>query len=359
MKVVLYSRSKLDTKVDTATEEVCPRIALIYAERFSVSNFYSEILLLWRDRDKLGDRFYCYLFDAFYCKGEPNSDFEKGSCIKFYNDLKDLRKIKHKDKTILVALQQLEHLLKNIITDVNNWFESNLNARRLMPLIPFEKEEDVFVLMPNDRYLEDSKGEDHLIKYIIESFSDYDEELIFDQVIVEMVPNVRLNEKAEINTKAKNPFFFSMPLFSFPLMIDLNHPQLANVRNELNPVFVPFNEDYDLLKEELASVVFEKEQGRIQPLLKKHIVPHLVEIQKNIDKNIYIQQEKNRYSANYQIKVMIGVTSIENQIRLLEKEEIIKPFVAAAIIEKLAKNFDIKTCVPFIYHIYPKTNITS
>ena len=358
MEVVLYSRSRENAKVDTSTEGLCPRIALMYAKRFSVCNFFSQTILLWQCRDTWGEHFYCHMFERLYCHDEPGGNNEPGTCFAFFEALKSLRKRKNKDKTTLVILQQSERTLKNIMTDVNNWFEFHINLHRLQPLFPFLEEEDVFVPMESKEYNEETEGEDPLIKNIVESLTYYEEDLIFDQIIESLVPYSCIDEEAKINVTAAEPFFLSMQLFSFPLLIDLDHPQLANVRNELKTVIEVFHEDYGLLKDELASISFKNEQDQIQPLLKKYMAPHLGEIQKNIDKNMYVQQAKNRYSTAMQIKVILGVTSFENQIKLLEKEEVILPFVAGAIIEKLTKDINVKNCAPFIYHIYPKINIT-
>jgi hypothetical protein len=227
----------------------------------------------------------------------------------------------------------------------------------MKPMLPFIDEE-VFVPMEGTDFLNDSEGDDPMIKDIIESFTHYEENLVFDQLIESLVPFKRMDKEAGTNESVEEPYFVSMPLFEFPYIIDINYPQLAHIRGELMQALEVFHDDFENSNTELRSMLYKTDKEKIQHYLHKFISPHLEEIQKAIDKNVYIQQEKNRYRSDQRIKVMMGVTSYENQIRLLEKEEIIQPYIADSIIEKLAKNFDVRCCTPFIYHIYPENIIT-
>ena len=206
--------------------------------------------------------------------------------------------------------------------------------------------------MESNAYNEKEDGEDFMIKYIIDSILNNNENLIFDEVIEELVPYSDL----ETEKVTDETYFLSTSLFEFPIMCDLNSDQLKTIMKEFRQTMKPFHDEYKSLKREIASISFNESNIRIQSQIKSGIVPHLENIQKKIDENIYVQQQKNRYDPKQRIKVMLGVSSIENNIRLLEKEEVILPFVADSIIEKLEKNIDIKSCIPFIYHKLPALN---
>lgn len=156
MNIILYSRSKDNSKVDTSTEGICPRIALMYAKRFSVYNFYSHHLLYWRTRGSWSEQFYCELFEKLFCHGKPGSDDSPGSCLEFHKALKRYRKVKNKNRESLVLLNQAESQMKKIMKTVTVYYEGMLNQHHLLPLMPFEKEPDVFIPMPSDEYTEDS-----------------------------------------------------------------------------------------------------------------------------------------------------------------------------------------------------------
>ncbi|MBI4931830.1 MAG: hypothetical protein HY841_13795 [Bacteroidetes bacterium] len=359
MDLVIYNRA--NTKADAFAEPVYLRIAMMYTNQVSISSFISEYMIMWHCKQDLGEIFCCIMYETI-------NKQRNGEWVKFHDKLKQVRNTKNKNKVQIVAHQKMERLMKQVAADVLKWLENIMEQHKLIPLLQFfeqsvkTRKEEVsrgdgmdefeifpFMLVNNKEYKEETVGEDPLIKEIVDSFFEYDQNLILDDVIEQLVPFTRL-DGGEITAES---FFFSTPLFEFPHLHDLNYDQLKNVRNELKPIVESFHQDYKKIQKELAAVPFENSLTQVQAILNLNITPHLEKIQKKIDENIYVQQQKSRYGAEQRIKILMGITSVENQIRLLEKEEVILPFVAEAIIEKLGKNIDIKSSMPFIYHKLP------
>ncbi|MFH1004072.1 MAG: hypothetical protein V1781_01020 [Bacteroidota bacterium] len=357
MNLAIYTRN--NTADENFNEAMCLRIVLMYAKHVAISSFISSVLIYWHWKDTWNELHFCRLHELIY-----NQHYDSGKCIKIYNLLKEIRNNKNKNKEIIVIQYKMESHMKKIKKDVSQWFTNFIDAYKITPLLQLckesqndikqkanneELEKEGLTLMNYEEYTEETKGEDTMIKNIVDSFLEYDENLILDEMIEKLVPYTRLDEK-EIHAES---FFFSIQLFEFPHVQDLDHNQIGNIRDELFLTVNPLHQDLIKLKKELASVQFENSQEQIQTLLNSNISPHLEKIQIKIDENIYIQQQKNRYTAEQRIKVLIGITSVENVIQLLEKKKVILPFVAGDIIEKLEKNINIKSCVPFIYHKFP------
>jgi len=366
MDLAIYNRS--NTKANVFAEAVYLRIAMMYSNEVYTSSFISEMLIKWHLRHQIPDHYLCRMHDLFY----PEEIQEGCSNFKdWFKTLKELRKIKHKDKAVIVVHQKMENLMKLVKQDVFDFYERFLNLHKLhaplkfyeLGMIAYVKnkvkdgdERDPFglTLMNSEDYSEESKEEDPLLKHIIDGFIEYEQSLVFDSVIEELVSFSRLDEG---NIK-EDSFFFSIPLFNFPHLQDLTYEQLKNIRDELIPIVEPWHEEYEKFQKELITVPFENSQAQIKTLLNTYITPYLKAIQHKIDENLFAQQQKSKYGADQYIKVMLGITSIENQIHLLEKEGVLLPFVANTIMEKLEKGVNIKACYPFIYHKIKTTLIT-
>ena len=361
MDLLIYNRA--NTKADTFNEGVYLSVAMMYASQVSYSSFISENMLMWHCRDTWGDKFYCMMHETIY-----GGDEEPGQGLRLYKSLQKVRNTKHKNKEMIVAHQRIESKMRTIKQDVVRYFTTFMEKNKLLAPLQFWQEEirkkeasgikdgmqeGVLMIVNATEYNEDATVEDPLIKEIVDSFLENNGLVVLDEVIETLVPFKRVDNNEQ---PVSEPYFISSYLFEFPLMFDLNYEQLKNVRDDLKPTIEPFHQEYKKLIEELAAIPYNNSEQQIRMLLNTHINPHIQNIQKKIDENIYIQQQKNRYGAEERIKVMLGITSVENQIRLLEKEEVILPFVADVVIEKLGKNFDIKSCMPFIYHKLPKPN---
>ncbi|MEK6616920.1 MAG: hypothetical protein AABZ32_12580 [Bacteroidota bacterium] len=357
MDLVIYNRT--NTKANAFSEPVYLRIAMMYANQVAISSFMSETMGMWLYRNKMGERFPCIMYAKIHKQ-------QHEEWLKFHDTLKRVRNTKNKNKAQIVEHQKMERLMKQVTAEVLKWLESIIERHKLAAPLQFYEEakkakeeagnDDGFqtgelVMIQSKEYTEETTGEDPMIKDMMLSFLEDEQNLILDEVIEKLVSFT--SAEGETGTIAGEQFFFSSQLFEFPHLHDLTYNQLKNVRDELKPIVEPFHQDYKKIQKELAAVPFENSLPHVQNLLSSNITPHLEKIQKKIDENMYVQQQKNRYGAEQRIKVFIGITSVENQIRLLEKEEVILPFVAEAIIEKLGKNIGIKSSMPFIYHKLP------
>lgn len=221
MELALYSRSRENCKADTSKEALTARVVLMYANRFSICNFFSEGILQWIERDKWSERFYVTMFEIIYCKDEPGGNNEPGSCFAVLKEARQLRHIKHKDKAMLVLHQKLESILKSVRADVIRWFEYYMDQHRMKPMLSFI-DEGVFVPMGSSEFQKESDGDDPIIKDIIESLTKYEENLVFDQLIESLVPFKRLDKEAVADVTKEEPYFVSISLFEFPYIIDIN-----------------------------------------------------------------------------------------------------------------------------------------
>lgn len=192
MELAIYNRS--NTKANLLAEAVYLRVAMMYANDVYTSSFMSEILVKWHLRHKIPDHYLCRLHDLFY----PEEIEEGQSNFKdWFSTLKELRKIKHKDKAMIVIHQKMENLMKLVKQDVFDYYERFIDLHKLHAPLKFYEvgmiayvknkvkdgdECDAFglTLMNSEDYSEDDKEEDPLLKHIIDGFIEYEQSLVFD-----------------------------------------------------------------------------------------------------------------------------------------------------------------------------------
>ncbi|MHB8403618.1 MAG: hypothetical protein ACYDCN_16590 [Bacteroidia bacterium] len=355
MDLVIYNRKHTD--IGPLKQSIYIRAAMLYVTEVSVCSFISATLSTWHWRNTWSEKETCTMFDSLFIQQHPNSD---GAA--FYKHLKEVRGTKNKNKQQLIHHHKVEESMKQLKQDVFKWFTGIIGMYQLDPILEYCAESDkafkeaknkddielgAIKLMSNSLYMEESEGEDHIIKDIVSSLLEEEQCFILEEEIERVVPFAELESNEKTTTE---PIFFSAYLFELPNLNDLTLNQLKNIREELKPVVNPFQEGFKEFKKELSAIPFGQAKTRIKSLFDLHISPHLLAIQQKSDEHIYIQQQKNRYGDGSFIKVMLGISSLEEQIHLLEKEGTLLPFVENAILEKLEKNINIKNCFPFIYH---------
>jgi len=355
MDLVIYNRKHTD--VSPLKQSIYIRASMLYVTEVCVCSFISASLSTWHWRNTWSEKETCVMFDSLFKQQDPNSD---GAA--FYKHLKEVRNTKNKNKQQLIHHHKMEASMKQVKQDVFKWFTNIIEMYQLEPILEYCAESDkafkeaknkddielgAIKFMTNSLYMEQSEGEDHIIQDILNSLLEKEQSFILEEEIEGLVPFAELESNEKVTTE---PVFFSAYLFELPNLNDLTLNQLKNIREELKLVVKPFQEGFKEFKKELAAIPFEHAKTQIKALFDIHVSPHLSAIQYKADENIYIQQQKNRYGAGSFIKVMLGISSLEDQIHLLEKDGTLLPFVENAILEKLEKNINIKNCFPFIYH---------
>lgn len=261
-----------------------------------------------------------------------------------YTILKKLSKQKYKDKTEILRLGKLKSITKKLKGIIFDEMESFLVMHSLYEIIPFIIDGNIQIKMQNSA--RDEAKEDIFLEEIADTIIKRDAFLTMDIAIEGLFKHTTLDsDQLEFSD------FIKIPLFNIPPFLGMKYEQIKYTRNSLQEGFAPLKKDLQDLSEQLFNIPYTAEnQHQIRQLCNEKIVPHVEPIRQKIDDSMYLSKSKNQLSDDFLLKMMLGITSAEVLVRYYEKMDIIEPYMASEIIQRINRHFDSKASFLFTYN---------
>lgn len=340
MKINFYNResSKIPFPYETAT--IHPLILL--ADTIMYGSVSACAFYLYFDIDNWSDEAILTAFSETF-KDEEN-------CVKSAEDLiahlpmiKKLRKIKHKDKKVMMVLGSFNSIISSFKHELKDNQKVLLVNQNLFELVNFV-EDGALELRPL-YFLEDAKKEDEFIQEISNTLTERENFLSIDGAVDEIYEFTTLD-----SSENKACDFIKIPLWEFPPFIGLNYAQMKYSRDNLTQPLSPFKTNLNELSRELFNISFShKNIPHIKQIIREKLSALVAPVQKSIDDSMYISQLKNKFPGTFNLKFCLGITPAETIVNIYEKLEVILPYVAGEIKQQIARQIDLNATYVFTY----------
>ena len=257
--------------------------------------------------------------------------------------MKKTRAMKHKDKRALYALGSFKQTLVELRRGINLQMESCLRFNKVVTLRSFI-EEKVWNFA-NLNVFPDPKKEDGYIQLICDSILHQNNFMGLDEILAEKYVSITLDNEDSVACD-----FIKIPLWDIPVDEGMASDKIKYTRSDMQTAMKPFKAHLNELKEELNEIQFEQENiSEIKNRLREKILEHVIPVQQAIDNSIYLSHQRNQSQDDTRSKLYLGISSSAMLIDYLEKFEVIAPYVASEVRERLAKQMDLKATRLFFY----------
>lgn len=268
-------------------------------------------------------------FNAYEYKYEiPDERFleirkliETGGCqeedIKAIKDIinavKKMKRVKHKDPKALKLIFQAQNLFKSykkLLAEDIEEETGKLNIKHLLPLVD-TKEIHAMV----HHFIPDNKKEKVDEADILLTIGD----IFCDEINLLSVPFFIYNwhflyvEDKDTFHKSKqkgqpHPLFVSARLFSIPGFYFSDGEEFSLVRKQILSIVHPIYKALLAFRKSNDLLIFNENISDIANWLKEEIIPLSYSIQKQLNKNVYVQKEIQSY-PDYCLDIHLGISS--------------------------------------------------
>ncbi len=263
---------------------------------------------------------------------------------KEFNSLyKREKKVKYKNQAYLVYLGRLRIYFDQMRISLKEAYEKLLKEILVYPVLPYR---DSKVFVPQFSYVKDKEGNDQ--GYIDEIATDF----ILNDVTLVLNNYITTFMTKELSPSSVPGQFIAIEiaLWDFPHFTNVSYEEINSIREELKPKLLPFKNDFYELTQQLREIKFEPENiSQIKELANAKIAPHIEPIKEFFDENLYMCKMRKSFFENSGITLYLGIASVEDIVNYFEWILIVKPYMASAIKEQVARHVDIRTCIPFIF----------
>ena len=320
----------------------------ILAKHNYVSSTISHEIILYIKRDKIKD----FLLVQQLQKLIPPSDEFMPTLIDIEANYKRYLKylqLKNKDKKILEFIHRYKSLLNEIRKVYEFYITDRLGHFKVWELVKFYEEPCWELTIP--LYDFNEKQESVYIKALEEIISSKIYILSFDRVVEQLFTFTNF---AEIHEPTFD--YIKIPLWHFPDVTEMVFAQLKYTHSDLNTALISFNEHYYACLEQLFDISFSKENyQKIVDFVGEEIMPFQESMQQAIDNSLYISQLRNKTQNAAKLIYNLGITSIENLIHYHERAELVEPYVATEMKNRLKRTMNLEATCVFSYVTGTKT----
>lgn len=334
--------NKIKSRITFEYEVTSLYLNTIIGKHNYVSSTISHEILLYVKRDKMDD---LSIIKQIKTLIPPNDTFRETLIDMEANHKRYLKylQLKNKDKRALEYI----HRYRNLTGELRKFFTRYLTERlghfKIWELVQFYNEPCWEVTMPFYDYNE--KQESIYIQALEEIISSKIYILSFDRVVEQLFTFANLNE-----THKPTFDFIKIPLWHFPDVTEMVFAQLKYTHGDLNTALIPFNEHYYECLEQLFDISFSRENyQKIVDLVEGKLIPYQKSMQEVIDNSLYISQLRNKTQNAPQLIYNLGITSVENLIHYYERAELVEPYVATEMKDRLKRTMNLDATCVFSY----------
>lgn len=326
-----------------AQEEIQSLYAYILLfEMLEIASPMSNELLNYFDLDAMTDKYVLmelqYIFkDDETAKKDIDEQFER---IKVARKLKT---IKAKDKQILDLINLTKSMMNDYRNVLKKCLETRLNNFRLTELAEFENENIWNLWLPFNSTPENKENE--FIAAIVEMIKDKNFILATSEYVEDLYKHVDMNDVIPGNCD-----FIKVALLKFPIVCEMKFLQVKHTRDNLKAALEPFHKEFHECYDALFDLSFTEDNfEKISSIVQDKIVSLQKPLQQAIDKSLYITQLRNKMHGENVLTFNLGVTSVEKLVDYYQHAEMIEPYVATEIKNRLRREIDLEASCMFAF----------
>lgn len=340
MKIV--NLNKDPSRIDIFNEALSVYSNTMLAERLEMASSISYEFLGNISLDEMSDEFMlkAYIHHSAGNEVAIKQIKEVQELHKITKQLK-LKKTKNKQELVLINLHRtmiIEYRKAYHAFNINR-----LKELKVYNLAEFSKEE--FWQLEVPQYDSDNNKENPYIQKLTTIIKEKECIFTFD---VHVEQEFTFTEFAA--THALTSDFIKIPLWKFPMMTDMEFFQLKYTREDLKKPLHAFHPQFNECVKAMSELPFTADNcEKILHLFNQKIMPFQQPMQQAINDSLYCSQQRNKTEKDSGMTFNLGITSAENLIHYFERLEIVEPYIASEIKDRLGKEINLQSSCIFSY----------
>ena len=343
----IASYNKLPSRIDFYDNVACMYPNTMLAEKFVLAGSLSyEIISLVNFEQLTDELIFLQLLIGFQMH---ENYVENVKAVKeMHPRIMKLIRTRAKDKLALELIGKYRSLMHGFRRDLKEYFVEKLTFFKVIELVGFAKDESWSLNFPFGDYQEEK--EDEYIPTVTKTIAQHGIIMSFDSVVEQLFTFTELGFVDDA------PFdFIKIPTWDFPLMEGIKFNQIKFTQQELKQPMQEFSVHMDDLLEQLFQIPFSAaHHAEIINLCNEKIVANAPPVQNAIDNSLYMIQFRNQNPAHTGMKFHFGITSAANLVDYFGKSEMVQPYVASEIKERLQREINLEASCVFSYFIINK-----
>jgi hypothetical protein len=348
-RIVIIDRT--DSKIDEALKAPLYWTACICCKTAYISGYPLELFYFLSEFDKFTDK-QKYGFYMSYIKQRDDVPAEAIQQVEeLYHNIIEARKIKRKQKELLVFLAKAERSLHTVFSDAKtnvNAICEQLKIKALLPLACFTSEKwDKPLLVWMYPRAKDEEKEIERIKIVSSAVvSDSIFPFFPGSVIKQYITHSEINDAISNMAGVE---FISELLLEFPEPIELTSPQVLALRNDVSQASDNLFIALEKLIEHLQKIAFEPaEFAKLADLYQAQIMKPAAAMQKSLDESADLQSIKKQ-EGQKTYKLYAALSSYQTILNIYNKLDIVDANTLAYAGEEVSEDENLEHTRLFLY----------
>ncbi len=280
----------------------------------------------------------------------PNTLKEIQQLEKYYEVIKKIKQIKHKDKPTVMIINNYQHGLTKLKNRMQTFYQEMYEHYKVGEFRQFAK--DNIWQIPFVDVFSNEKKEDAYIQPICDVMLNHENMFGFDEIVDKKYSHAFLDTQDEADFE-----FIKIPILNLPVSGEMNYNQIKYTRDDLQPALIPFKAKLKELKEELFQLKFVPENiSTIKTLCREKLIAQANAVQQSIDNSLYLSHQMHQSEEDTNSRLCLGVCSAAMLIDYLKKNSIVEPYVASEIRDRVERQMDLKSSYLFAYFMVHPSN---
>ena len=328
-------------------ELVCIHPNILLADSFVTSSMSSIFLTTYLELETYSDEMIYKLYELFFSKQEGAQEFVD-RVKENYPFVKKTQQKKHKTKADLSVIGNFKTIIRAMLKQLIAYYENRLKNAGTFHLLPFV--DDGILKLTFLRFMDLPDTEAQFITDISATIFERESILQFDPSVEEM-----FNFTPYDFSKTKETEFIKIPLWNLPRISGLSYEEMQHIRQHLKPALDLFKSQLKALSKELHAITYEDESLH---LIKQKCIEGLSNfiepVQHSINQSLYLNKLRNQFPSDHYLKFCLGISTAETLVNYYEKKEIIEPYMASEIKQRVERHIGLSSSNFFAYYeIYP------
>jgi hypothetical protein len=342
MKINFYNGAEPELQIKPGTESAYVHPYVIMADTVYFSSIISTSMLIYMSVDSFPEELVIKMCETMLADNPEDAQNVAG-VIEQLPFIKNLRKMKHKDKNVLVAMMTFKKIINLLRGSLKERFAELNRNHSLMELIPFV-ENDILQISDSVDW-QNPEHEDKLLTEIANDIMEREITLSLDDSVETLFTPCN---NQPINDDTGD--FIKVPLWSFPPFIGLTYDQLKYTREQMHNVLGVFKIKLRELQNELFRIPYKPENfKRIKQMSCEFIEPLVAKTQQAIDESLYLNMIKNQLPGNVGLKFILGIAPASLIIDFYEKNKVLKPYAITELKQRASREINLNDTYVFTY----------
>ncbi len=266
--------------------------------------------------------------------------------------IKKVKQMKHKTKEDLYVINGFQQCIKYYKQLVKEYYEGLMENYLAKELLPFHQEN--ILRVPFMDLFSSEKSEDPYIQPICDAILNREYWLGFDETLYNHFDAMTLEE-----TQDDGKDFIKIPFIKIPIAIEMPYKQIKYTRNELQPALKEFNTHLNQLRTELSEMEYVPENlERIKELCRVRLLPLQTPLQQSLDDSLYLSHLMKQNEKDTRSQLFIGISTADMLIEYFEIMNIIEPYVASEVRNRIGRHINLMSTQMFLYlEVHPDNQV--